>query len=458
MIFGKPLLWAARCFTSIVALLTVAHVSFASDKLAVGYYPAWQRYAYPAEKVAFENLTHVTHAFVWPNADGTLATYSDFHYPQLVERAHQAGRKIMVSLGGWGQSEGFSPVAANAATRAKFIENIKNFCVTYKYDGVDIDWEYPQTAADRANLTLLVTELREVFDTFNPPLVLSMAVPAGGQTNNRFDFAALKDKLDWIGCMTYDFHGSWTNHSGHLAPLYAPSSDPCGSADLSIKYLISVGVPREKILMGLAFYGREFNTTALYAPSTGGAAVIYKDAMTRITAGWTYHWDDLSKNPYLTNSDNTKLVSFDDTVSIRIKCEYVRQNNLAGAKIWALGHDDMGSSQPLLAVVGRELGTITSVKEHDEFASLPGSPTLLQAYPNPFNPSTTLRYFVPHTSEVRLEVFDLTGKVVAVLVNEEQREGWHQVVWQAENRSSGIYLSRLRAGKSVVTHKLTLMR
>lgn len=457
-IFSKPLSWAVRCCVFIVVLASIVKVSFGAGKLAVGYYPAWHRYSYPAEKIAFENLTHVTHAFVWPNADGSLATYSDFHYPQLITKAHEAGKKILVSLGGWGQSDGFSPMAANAATRAKFVENVKNFCLTYKYDGVDVDWEYPQTPADRANLTLLVKELRQTFNALNPPLLLSMAVPAGGATNNRFDFAALKDQLDWIGCMTYDFHGSWTNHSGHVAPLYAPSSDPCGSGDLSIKYLISLGIPREKIMMGLAFYGREFNTAALYAPSTGGAAVPYNEAMSRIAAGWNYHWDDLAKVPYLTNSDNTKLVSFDDTISIRLKCEYIRQNNLAGAKIWAIGHDDMGSNQPLLAIVGRELGTRTSVRERQDIAITPATPTLLPAYPNPFNASTTLRYYVPHSTKVRLEVLNLMGEVMSLLVDEEQPPGWHRIVWEAATLPSGIYLSRLRAGNFTETHKMTLVR
>lgn len=441
-----------------IVLLGAVEGSFASDKIVVGYYPAWHRYSFPAEKVAFENFTHLAHAFVWPNADGSLATYPDFHYPQLIEKTHVAGKRILVSFGGWGQSAGFSPMAANPTARAKFVDNVKNFCLTYKYDGVDLDWEYPQAASDRPNLTTLVKELRQAFNALNPPLLLTMAVPTGSWTGSRYDFSALKDLLDWIGCMTYDFHGSWTNHAGHLAPLYAPSNDPEGSADLSIKYLISLGIPRTKILMGLPFYGREFNATALYGPSTGGTAVNYNEAIRRIAGGWTYYWDDLSKVPYLTDPNHTKLHSFDDTVSIRIKCEYIRQQNLGGAKIWALGMDDMGTSQPLLETIGRELGMISAVAETPIVEEMPTTPTLLANYPNPFNASTTIRYYIPAAAKVQLELFDLTGRSVALLVDEERSAGWHRVVFEATNLPSGLYFYRIRVGNFREPHKMTLIR
>lgn len=142
-----------------------------ADKLVVGYYPSWNKSMLPHTAISFQNLTHVAHAFLIPAADGSLSVPGGFLYPELNQAAHQKGVKVIVSIGGWGQSDGFSPMAAETAARHKFVQNLTNFCTTNNYDGVDIDWEYPKTAADRANLTALIHELRLSFNVSNRPFL-----------------------------------------------------------------------------------------------------------------------------------------------------------------------------------------------------------------------------------------------------------------------------------------------
>ncbi|WP_409029181.1 T9SS type A sorting domain-containing protein [Gracilimonas sediminicola] len=92
-------------------------------------------------------------------------------------------------------------------------------------------------------------------------------------------------------------------------------------------------------------------------------------------------------------------------------------------------------------------------------AQIPEDFKLHQNYPNPFNPSTIIRYGVPQSSEVRLEVFDMLGRKVATLVNgERQRAGWHQVNFDASRLASGMYLYRIVAGKYVQTRKMMLIK
>ena len=141
-------------------MLTVAPVYTQTNSIVVGYYRSWFRNDYPTEQINFANLTHINHAFAWPEADGGISMYDNFVYPRLIDLTHQARKKILVALGGWGQSNGFSPMAANASTRANFIQNITDFCVGHGYDGVDLDWEFPGNVTDRNNLTLLVYGLR----------------------------------------------------------------------------------------------------------------------------------------------------------------------------------------------------------------------------------------------------------------------------------------------------------
>ena len=421
-------------------LFTIADAS--PNYKAVGYYASWKRDVFPAEKVDFKNLTHIAHAFIWPNADGSLATYDNFFYPELITKTHQAGRKIIVSIGGWGHCDGFSPMTANVTARTKFIDNVKNFCRKNGYDGVDIDWEYPQSTIDIANLTLLV-------------YILSMSVPISDYNGKWFDFATMKNYVNWIGGMTYDFHGSWTDHAGHSAPLYAPSNESGGSVDLGIQYLLSRGIPAEKIFMGLPFYGKEFTARDLYSSSTGCNDLGYNEIIPRLSAGWIYHWDNLAKVPYLTNSNRTKLISFDDTVSVQIKCEYLKQKKLGGVIIWELSHDDMGDAQPLLEVIGSALD-MTNVPINE--SEVPKTFMLENNYPNPFNNSTAVRYYVFQKAKIRLEVFNILGEKISVLVDREQEVGWQKVVYEANELPSGIYFYQLTTPSFSEANKMILIR
>jgi hypothetical protein len=90
--------------------------------------------------------------------------------------------------------------------------------------------------------------------------------------------------------------------------------------------------------------------------------------------------------------------------------------------------------------------------------SLPTRPSLFQSYPNPFNPSTTITYELPKSSEVRLSVFDMLGREVSVLVNERRDAGVHEVKFDGSSLASGVYVYRIQAGDFVASKKLLLLK
>jgi hypothetical protein len=83
---------------------------------------------------------------------------------------------------------------------------------------------------------------------------------------------------------------------------------------------------------------------------------------------------------------------------------------------------------------------------------------LYQNYPNPFNPSTTIRYAVPRSSQVVVKIYDILGRQVAELVNDQRNAGEYSVIWDARNFASGIYYYRMTAGDFVSVKKLVLMK
>jgi hypothetical protein len=85
-------------------------------------------------------------------------------------------------------------------------------------------------------------------------------------------------------------------------------------------------------------------------------------------------------------------------------------------------------------------------------------PALLAATPNPFNPTTSVKYHLPERERVKITVFDVSGRTAAVLVNGVQSAGDHVARWQASGFASGVYLCRLEAGGVVSTKKIVLLR
>ena len=357
MILCRCAIWAGIALYA--GLLAVP----AQGQIVAGYYPEWRRWSYPPSAVPLEPLTHVIYCFAWPNADGTISYPQGFSdpVPELSQRVHAAGKKLFVSLGGALDSDGFAPMAANATTRARFVSLLTGFCVSNRFDGVDLDWEYPANAGEGTNLTQLVRDIRAHWSQVAPQLALTMTIGPTDWSAKYFDVAALHPLLDWIDVMTYCYYGSWSGRAGHNAPLYTDPADPlkAGSTDQSIREYFhgKRGVPLEKMALGIPFYGLTYTgTTQLYAVASGGTPTFYRDVAALDCA---YRWDGVSQVPYLVSPLNGgTIVPFDDPASVRLKAQYAKSLGLAGVAIWELSQDVVAiGNQPLLAAIGDEMRT-----------------------------------------------------------------------------------------------------
>ena len=106
-------------------------------------------------------------------------------------------------------------------------------------------------------------------------------------------------------------------------------------------------------------------------------------------------------------------------------------------------------------------GPATSViKDHDKNApgATPSGFRLDEAYPNPFNPTTTIRFHIPATAHVSLKIYDQLGREARTLINETRPAGWHQMLWNASQYPSGVYLCRLKTEQRTETTKLLLLK
>lgn len=357
-----------RAVLGSLSLLLVAVPSAfgASSKRLVSYYPSWaktQTPSYSSAIIPFQKMTHIMHAFllVGSHADGRLNIPQGYLEPALLSKAHAAGVKVSVSVGGasGGQGQLFSKLAANSAARTNFAANLKTFVSTYGYDGVDIDWEVPNAPTDTNNCILLMQSLRSQFPSGQ--LLLSMAIPSDPRSyGTGFDVPSLAPLLDFINVMTYDFHGPWSNHSGHNSPLILNPADPGqeGSLKTSIDlFLNTYLVPPAQLNIGTAFYGYVFNATkSLWQSCNCASSTVSQNYGTYIKQrinqqGWTSYLDTVAKAPYLLygNSSQPGFITYDDKASTSRKVNYVLGNRgMGGVFMWDLSADYDGSTQDLL--------------------------------------------------------------------------------------------------------------
>lgn len=365
-----------RSITLLLVLCCCAYVNAQQqydDHVVAGFYPYTKDYVLKPENIPLQNLTHLIYCFAGPRADGSISTETgSYHNPSLVARTHAEGKKFILMMGGGLQSGGFHAMTSSAATRTIFINTLVDWFQTYGYDGVNIDWEYPgdnNRNEDRQNLTALVTEMRQAFTTagaqLGKHLEISMDVHSSLYYSQWVDFATLKNSIDWFGLMSYDYSGNWSYsiHAAHNAPLYCGPPEICDrylSVDTGVKNLTdSLGIPASQIVMGVAFYGREFYNSALYeTPREGGGGVAYYDIAPLIGNGWTRHWDEQSRVPYLLKTNGgSGFISYDDEISLKEKADYIKQKELLGAMVWEITQDvdKVTKQQPLLNVIGNNL-------------------------------------------------------------------------------------------------------
>ncbi|QPF73378.1 chitinase [Roseateles sp. DAIF2] len=282
--------------------------------------------------------------------------------------------KVLISLGGWTYSRGFSE-AAKPENRVAFVKScidayIKGdlprvedaggpAALAGVFDGIDLDWEYPNACGlgcgkpeDRENFTGLLAEFRKQLDAHRAGLLLTMAAPAGVDKIRAWDPDKAHPYLNFINVMTYDFHGGWDPITGFHSPLYPSSADPAAgdvrlyNTDDALKAYLNKGVPATKLNLGIGFYGRGWTNVpnvgnGLYQSGVPAPATWEKgneNYKVLKALNWPSFVDPQSRAQWIYNG--TTFWSFDTPVQITEKMNYVKTKGLGGAFFWEFDGDD----------------------------------------------------------------------------------------------------------------------
>jgi chitinase len=330
----------------------------------VGY----QRNLYPESAIDFSAMTHIIVGRLKPNTDGTVAKdfdIDDVNGPAMArnvaQRAHAAGRKAILMLGGDGEHEGFVG-AASSANRATFVRNLLQAMDDYGYDGLDVDWE-PMPRADEAPLLALLKDLRAA----RPNIILT--IPVGYQSSNQPDrnpwYVQAAKVVDQMNLMTYGMADAWPGWvSWHSSALSDAQGNHPTSVASSIQVYLDVGVPAAKLGIGLGFYGQCWRGPTGPRQATGSGVVAsdntmsYANIMSQYYTASARKWDDAAAVPYLSfptakGPQQCNFVTYDDEQSVTAKGQYVKSKGLGGAIIWTVAQGHLpsapaGQQHPLL--------------------------------------------------------------------------------------------------------------
>ncbi len=310
-------------------------------------------------------ITHINYAFanikdgkVIEGKDADTENIKRLNELKLVNNS----LKILISVGGWSWSKNFSDAVLTEESREKFAASALAFMLKHKMDGIDLDWEYPglpgdgnvHRPEDKENFTAILKLLREKLDKIATTKKDYLLTIATGASQNYLDHTNMREAhkyLDFINIMTYDFYGGGSRRTGHHANLNTSKYDintQVRSAVNAVEQHVNAGIPINKIVLGVPFYGRWWKGTqptnnGLYQETNGATGSYnYKTIVDSLQSnkGFTEHWDEAAKTPYIWREIDSLFVTYDNAKSIKIKVDYVNENKLGGIMFWQFNGDN----------------------------------------------------------------------------------------------------------------------
>lgn len=292
-----------------------------NDKVVIAYVTSWSSVIPdPA------HITHINYAFghVTNSFDGVRIDNPQRLKTLVALKEVKPELKVMLSVGGWGSGR-FSEMASTDERRKAFAKDCLRVVEEFGLDGIDIDWEYPTSDMagisaspdDTENFTLLMKELRRVLPA---EMQLTMASAANAKY---VDFKEAVQYMDFVNVMNYDMASAPQHHSG----MYRSEMSPGITCEEGILAHVEAGVPMEKLVFGMPFYGRASGALEGFND--------YKNIVQLPADKFTIEWDDTAKAPYVVEVKSGDVVcTFDDPRSIAIKCDYIAEKGMRGAMYW----------------------------------------------------------------------------------------------------------------------------
>jgi len=295
-----------------------------------------------------DRLTHVNFSFAliedgkgsvdhWPNKEAIKEFIKN-----------KGSIKAILSVGGWGAG-GFSPAVATEENREMLAGSLLDIVNDFGFDGIDMDWEYPcddiagieASPRDKYNYTTFIQLLRS---KLGKDKIIAMAAGGMQKCADNLEIPKLVELMDFFNIMTYDMC-PW-NYVSYHSSLYPSDITNNIAGSIIIDIYEKAGVPRNKLVLGAAFYGRIYSDVdGLNAAGTSpGFSNGYYEAMDMVESATEVHYDEKAETPYAYNAKDRTFLTFDNPRSLKAKMAYVKSAGLAGIMFWEYSHDTKEST------------------------------------------------------------------------------------------------------------------
>ena len=344
--------------------------SVQSEKIVYGFLPFWQAKTFELQP----ELTNIAYFSLTLNANGTVKTkdglstdpgyrlYNSQTYSDLLASNTASGvtSELTISLM---NNQDIRELLLSESAQKNTLNTIQNILLDSPLKGINIDIEYSGESPTslQQSYSQLIVSIDAMLEEQFPEVLLSIDIyPSGIEKKNIWDVAQLEPYVDYFIIMAYDFHRSSSSQSGPIAPLLSAESD---TEEKNISRYVgqfTKEVPKEKILLGIPFYGYEWQVVSNDARSKtypkSGSTASYQRIQNILSEPQKFNtiehlWEYSTLSPYIIFEEqgNQKIIFYENEQSLQYKLDFVKQSELAGIAIWALGYE--GGSRNLWSVI-----------------------------------------------------------------------------------------------------------
>lgn len=364
-----------------------------ADKAIVGYFPFWAYYrdGQTLADVNIRPLTHLIYASAILNDTGEVVPadqYTDltnviiFDSGERVEGNYRAvdilkkqkpDLAILLTIGGWGQSQNYSTVLRDKNKRDLFIATAVQLKNQYGFDGFEFDWRYPITGGyeknskspdDLKNLEIFFQELKLEC----PDCHISVTLSEQAHNRHGWDYPLLSQYIDYYHILTATFHGAWSLRTGHRSPLYVDPAHPLPAIATVVDEVVEQGLKPEKIILRVAAVAagwenvgsnrgglfQSFDGVSLGTwdeENSGRTGLIAHKELSKLLKNPDYeqHWDEAVKASTLYNPKTKQFISYESKESLHHKLTFIQDKDLGGVAVWEVA-SDVDGADGLIAV------------------------------------------------------------------------------------------------------------
>ncbi len=319
-----------------------------------GFLPYWIR-SQAYSHLRFELLSHIAIFAIEVNADGSLGNAHGWPWNDVINRAHSAGTKVILTATLFNGND-ILTLISTPVYKQRFFENVKTQMLAGKADGLNIDFEGGRSSGWPGKINAFMSELRDYLQREIPGSEVSFAAPVINW-NQDFDLPGLAASCDYLFIMGYAFAGAWSTNSSPNSPFTGPGHNI--SSSLNSDYSMVVQNTPERLILGLPYYGHHWKTATANAGATTLeflASTFFSSAQ---SGAQTYglRWHESSQTPWYRyhDGDNWHQIWFDNDSSMGLKYDFAMGKNLHGIGMWALGYD--GARPELWNLLDRKFGS-----------------------------------------------------------------------------------------------------